>query len=213
MRLIFHDLTIPQVSFKCGADPVSAAFLTGSSGVLGSVIQGEYSSANVDKQLGAQRQENQKNRDWQTEQAEINRQFQQGMVSQQNAFQSQLQAQQQRYNIESMNKQAQLNSPVYQRQQLEQANLNPQVYFGSQSSFSGSSALSGGSPSASGAPSGSMPGSVGGLSPVGYQPPNLQIGQILRDVAAARKSMSETKTNDLMRDPLYKVMSRLRTRN
>lgn len=210
MKLIFQDLTTPQVSYKCGVDP-GTALGVGGLGLMGSFIQGEYSSANVDKQLGAQKEENQKNRDWQTEQAEINRQFQQGMLNQQNAFQTQLQSQQQRYNIESMNKQAQFNSPVYQRQQLEQAHLNPQVYFGSQSSFTGSSAVSGGSPSAQGAPSGSMPGSVGGLSPVGYQPPNLQLGQILKDIAEARKSMSETKTNDLMRDPMYKeVMSKVK---
>lgn len=230
MKLIFHDLTTPLLDFKCGP-AIPAAAIEGGLGLIGglgsSVMQGEYSAANVDKQLEAQKRENQLNRDWQTFEAERNRSFQSSQVLQQNNLarelmatqnfnQQQLAAQQQGYNLQSMAKQAEYNSPVYQAQELRKANINPQVYFGSQSSFSGSSALSGGAPSAGsgsvpGAPSGSMPGSVGGLSPVGYQPPNLQIGQILKDFADARKSMAQTKTEDLMRDPMYKeVMSKVK---
>lgn len=202
---------------KCGAalaSPLLAAGASAAGGIGASMIQGSYSSANVDKQLAAQSQENAINRDWQTSEAEKNRSFQSSMVNQQNQFQQGLQAQQQRYNLQSMAKQAHYDSPVYQRQQLENAGLNPQVYFGQQSSFGGSSAVAGGSPSASSAPSGSMPGSVAGLSPVGYQPPNLNIGQIVKDFADARKTMSETQSIDLMRDPLYKeVVSRVKNQD
>lgn len=178
---------------KCGAE-IGAAALTGGLGFLGSIYSNSKQSDNIDYQLAAQQKENQLNRDWQTQEAEKARQFTAQQVVQQNQFQSDLQAQQQKYNLESMKQQAYYNSPVYQRQQLQAANINPQVYFGQQSSFGGSSAQSGGTPSAPSPASGANVGSVGGLSPVSYQPIGTSIASILgalgsslRDVAQAKK--------------------------
>ena len=178
---------------KCGAE-IGAAALTGGLGLFGSLVSNDAQDTNINRQLGVQKEENQLNRDWQTQEAEKARQFTASQVTQQNQFQSGLQAQQQQYNLQSMKQQAYYNSPAYQRQQLEAANINPQVYFGQQSSFSGSSAQTGGAPSAPSPASGANVGSVGGLSPVSYQPIGTSIASILgavgsslRDVAEARK--------------------------
>lgn len=200
---------------KCGAE-VAAAAIAGGAGLFGSVLSSQQSSSNVDSQLTAQRQENQKNRDWQTSEAEKARQWQQGMVAQQNQFQSDLQNTQFQQNRVMQAQQAYYQSPVYQRQQLEAANINPQVYFGQQASFGGSSAPAGGSPSAPSAPSGANVGSVGGLNPVGFQPFGTSIGSIvsglgnaLQAAATARKlgiesdwlpSMLKTQVRNLTKD-------------
>lgn len=196
---LFSDF---RPALKCGADPVSigvGAAALGGLNLAGSALQADQSSSNVRKQLQAQAEENQKNRDWQTEQAEIARNWQAGQTLQQNQFQTELAAQQQRYNLQSMQQQARLNSPLYQRLQLEAAGINPQVYFGSQSSFSGSSAVAGGAPSAPAPGHGASVGSVQGLSSVGYQPANLQIpalmsslGDMMSGLANAKKSGVET---------------------
>lgn len=167
--------------FKCGA--------LGAGEVVSGWLANAQAEDNVSRQLRAQQQENQKNRDWQTQQAELDRQFQ---ASQQNVSfgqQQQLHSQQQQYNLQSMAQQAKYNSPVYQRQQLEAAGINPQVYFGQNASFSGSSAQSGGAPSAPSPANGAMPGSVSGLSPVSYQPKALDIAAI----GSAMKSFAEAK--------------------
>lgn len=192
IRYLFSDF---RPLLKCGAEAALPII-----GQVGSTIyQQESANANVNKQLNAQSEENQKNRDWQTEQAEIARQWQAGQTQQQNQFQTELAAQQQKYNLQSMEQQSRLNSPVHQRQQLEAAGINPQVYFGSQSSFGGSSAVAGGSPSAPAAGHGANVGSVQGLSPVGFQPANLQIpalmsslGSMMSGLANAKKSGVET---------------------
>lgn len=193
IRYLFSDF---RPSLKCGAAAVAAP-IVGS--IAGAAIQSDTASSNVNKQLRAQSQENQLNRDWQTEQAEIARQWQAGQTQQQNLFQTELAAQQQKYNLQSMQQQARLNSPVYQRQQLEAAGINPQVYFGNQSSFSGSSAVAGGSPSAPAPGHGATVGSVQGLSPVGFQPTDLKVpelmssfGSLMSGIANAKKSGVET---------------------
>lgn len=192
IRYLFSDF---RPLLKCGAEAALPIL-----GQVGSTIyQQESANANVNKQLNAQSEENQKNRDWQTEQAEIARQWQAGQTQQQNQFQTELAAQQQKYNLQSMEQQSRLNSPVHQRQQLEAAGINPQVYFGHQSSFSGSSAVAGGSPSAPAPGHGASVGSVQGLNPVGFQPANLQIpalmsslGSMMSGLANAKKSGVET---------------------
>ena len=181
---------------KCGAAAVAAP-IVGS--IAGAAIQSDTASSNVNKQLRAQSQENQINRDWQTQEAEKARQFEAGQVQQQNAFTREQAGIQQQYNMQSMKQQAYYNSPLYQRQMLQAAGINPQVYFGQQSSFSGSSPISGGTP---GTPSpGSAPGvgSVQGLSPVGFQPTDLKVpelmssfGSLMSGLANAKKSGVET---------------------
>lgn len=177
---------------KCGADPVSAGVMAGGS-LLGSIYSGEVSKENVQKQLNAQSRENQLNRDWQTEQAQLARNWQAGQTLQQNQFQTQLAAQQQQYNLQSMQQQAKYNSPVYMSQQLKAANIDPQVYFGNHASFQGSSAQAGGSPSAPSAGSASNVGSVSGLSPVGFQPLDLQIPQIMSGLGSMFKGLADAK--------------------
>ena len=186
---------------KCGAETAALAILGGSAaaGAANSAIGNAIGAGNVSSQLSAQKEENQLNRDWQTAEAEKARQFSAGQTLQQNEFVSGLQAQQQQYNLQSMREQARLNSPVYQRQQLEAAGINPEVYFGNSSSFSGVSAQSGGAPSAP-SPAGTHGvGSVPGLSPIAFQPRDLQLGlygtqlaQQIKDLADAKKTGVET---------------------
>lgn len=181
---------------KCGADPVTAGVFAGSS-LFGSIYSNEVSKQNVQKQLNAQSRENQLNRDWQTEQAEIARNWQAGQTLQQNQFQTELAGQQQQYNLQSMQQQAKYNSPVYMSQQLKTAGINPQVYFGNHASFQGSSAQAGGSPSAPSPGSASSVGSVQGLSPVGFQPLDLQVPQIMSSLGSMFKGLSEAKKSGI----------------
>lgn len=132
---------------KCG--PGLVALGAGATSLLGTA--GNYAASK--SQINAQKDENQLNRDWQTAEAEKQRNWNRDMM-----------AVQQGYNITNMQEQARLQSPVYQSQQLQQARINPAVYFGQSSSFGGSSLPS------SSIPSGASVGSVQGLSPVSYQP-------------------------------------------
>lgn len=176
---ILFDGNIPLK--KCGA--------LGAGEVVSGWLSNYQAEQNVNRQIRVQQEENQKNRDWQTEQAELDRQFQSGQQNVAFGQQQQLQQQQQQYNLQSMAQQAKYNSPVYQRQQLEAAGISPQVYFGNHASFGGSSVASGGAPSAPSPAHGAMPGSVSGLSPVSYQPRALDIAAI----GSAMKSFAEAK--------------------
>lgn len=165
---LFSDFTPCK---KCGSDPVTAASIMGGTSIFGSVLDAtvgyNQQSHMQNKVFDAQREENQLNRDWQTNEAEKARQFAAGQLQQQNQFQRELQSGQFSHDSQMQLQQARLNSPLYQRQQLERAGINPQVYFGNQSSFGGSSAPSTGTPSVSSL--GSTP-SVGssssGLNPI-----------------------------------------------
>ena len=187
---LFKDY-VPQK--KCG-DAIAGAFINGGLGLAGTAMSSVMQSNNQNKQIGYQLTENNVNRDWQSIEAEKARQWQAGQTLQQNAVASQLQSQQQAFTKENMALQAKYNSPVYQRRQLEAAGINPQVYFGQQSSFSGSSAPAGAGASVPAAGSSPMVGSVSGISPVPYQTFGTQmasilssIGSSIRDVAQARK--------------------------
>lgn len=196
LHLIFKDY---RPSRKCGADVAVPAVMS----AAGSVISAQSSADNVRNQLSSQRRENQLNRDWQTAEAEKARQF--------NAQQSSLARQEGLQNdLTLMSQQAQYQSPVYQRQQLEQAGINPQVYFGQNSTFAGSSAPAT-SPSA---PSSPMPSSVGGLNPVSFQPFQLDtsilsnLGSYVKNVADAKKTDKDASwVDDLARAELRKLTS------
>lgn len=189
---------------KCGIDPVSA-YLVGtgvssSLGLAGDFASNEQSAANVQMQLAAQREENQKNRDWQTEQAEISRQFTTSEREAQQAFQTSERSAIAAENLRQSERMAAVNagynSPVYQRQELTKAGLNPNVYFGKNSSFAGSSqsALAG---SPSSAPSGVPPhgvGSVAGLSPVSFQPLHLRVPELQQSLASLIEAGTKAKT-------------------
>lgn len=179
---------------KCGADPVSAGIMAGGS-LIGNVLdytvgydqQKDMARYNLDRQS----EENQLNRDWQTEEAEKARQFTSAQLLQQNAFQKELQQQQHLNNLDAMQRQAWYNSPAYQKSELTRAGINPQVYFGSQSSFGGSSAQSGGAPAAPSPGSSPTVGSAPGLSPIGFQPTKLAIGTLLKEIAEASGTFGE----------------------
>ena len=178
---------------KCGADPISAA-ITGGAGLVGSVfgdvLSNEQSAENVAMQLQAQREENQKNRDWQTEQAEISRQFTTSEREAQQAYQTSerrsIAEENLRQSEHMAGVNAMYNSPVYQSKELQKAGINPNVYFGKNASFAGSSqpALSG---SPSSAPAGVAPhgvGTVSGLSPVSFQPLHLRLPEMQQSIAS-----------------------------
>lgn len=195
----------------CGAE-IGAAGLAGGLGLLGDIVGSSQSSSNVSSQLSAQSAENQKNRDWQTAEAEKARQWQQNVLGQQNQFQSQLQQQAYQQNLGLQAQQAKYQSPVYMRQELEKAGLNPQVYFGQSAAFSGSSAPSGGSPSAPSAPSVAQVGSVGGLNPVGFQPLGTSIGSIVSGLGSALHSAAEARKLGIESDWLPQML-RAQVRN
>lgn len=179
--------------FKCG-DAVAGALVSAVVGGATAAVSDSMQQSNQSRQRGWQSAENQVNRAWQSAEAQKVRDFASQQQLQQNQFQSDLQSQQQQYNLQSMHVQNQLNSPLHQRQQLEAAGINPQVYFGSQSSFGGTSAQSGGSPQAGAPVTSPLVGGVQGINPLPYQPIGTSLGSIigslgssLRDVAQAKK--------------------------
>lgn len=188
-RYLFNDYMPAQ---KCGAE-VGLGVAALASEVAGGIFSADQQSNNVNMQLAAQARENQLNRDFNSQQAEYARNFQERMQGEQNQFVAGLQDKQQQYNLQSMAQQAVYNSPTYQREQLQKAGLNPAVYFSNKGSFSGSSAVAGGSPSAPsvGAPSGAS--SSMGLSPVSYQPKQLQLGVLTSQLAQNMKNMAEAR--------------------
>lgn len=203
-NILYNDYR-PQK--KCGADPASALLIgsgisAGTSllgGIGDSTLGYNQQSHMLNKQMDFQREENQINRDWNTREAEKARQQQSYLQGQQFVQTGLLQNQQQEYNLQSMARQAEYNSPVYQRQQLQAAGINPNVYFGQQSSFSGSSGIAGGSPSAPAASASPQAGGSFGLNPIGFQPSHLNIaniassvGGMIRDLAEAKKLGVET---------------------
>lgn len=203
-NILYNDYK-PQK--KCGADPASA-LLIGSGISAGTSLLGGIGDSSIgynqqshmlNRQMDFQREENQLNRDWNTREAEKARQHQSYLQGQQFVQTGLLQNQQQEYNLQSMAKQAEYNSPVYQRQQLQAAGINPNVYFGQQSSFSGSSGIAGGAPSSPSAPSSPQASGNFGLNPIGFQPSHLNIaniassvGGMIRDLAEAKKLGVET---------------------
>ena len=176
-------------AFKCGA----ADALAGITGMMSGTLNAQQSGSNVAMQLRAQAVENQLNRDWQTEQAELARQWEAGQVQQQNQFTREQAAIQNSYNLNSMKQQAMYQSPVYQREELAKAGINPNVYFGQQASFSGSSVQSGGSPATPSPGSAPGVGSVQGLNPVGFQPSSLNPADLLRGVSEAYNALASAK--------------------
>lgn len=189
---VLNSAYVPR--FCRGPELYVPALVSGGFGLLGSGLSNEQSGSNVAAQLKAQQEENQKNRDWQTEQAEIARQYNTSERVAQQMFQDSQRILQNSENLSQAKEMASVNamynSPVYQSQQLRRAGINPQVYFGQQSSFAGSS-QGAASASAGSAPSGGhspMPSGVGGLSPVQYQPIDLQIPALQQGIASLVKA-------------------------
>lgn len=204
LKMKIHKLFnsfVPQR--KCGADPVSAAIIAGGAGLAGNLVDSTlgYNQQRHMQNLAFDRQEaeNKRSRDWQTAEAEKARGFIAQQQLKQNQFQQTLQGSQFGHDRSMQLLQAKLNSPVYQRAQLENAGINPQVYFGSQSSFGGSSAPTSGTPmpaSVGSAPSAG--GSSPGLSPIGFQPTKLAIGSLIKDLASSAKDLGDNQRAQAM---------------
>lgn len=164
--------------YKCG---VETALLVGAgASAAGGLANGFISSSSskniADKQINAQKQENQINRDWQTEQAEIARNFNQ---SERVAAQDWQKA--------MIDFQNEYNSPVNQAARYRDAGLNPNVVMSGQSQSI--------SATPSGSPQSSSPtvGSVQGLSPVSQQPLDLQLPQMANAVASMLTGVANAK--------------------
>lgn len=194
-NIILQDYK-PQL--KCGEELIGS--LVGSGvGLFGDILANEQSADNVAAQLQAQQLENQKNRDWQTEEAEKSRQFTTSERLQQQNYQTSERQSAAQENLRQSERMAEVNamynSPVYQSKELNKARINPQVYFGQSSSFGGSSQSALGS-HAGAAPSGVAPhgvGSVGGLSPVAFQPLHLRVPELQQGIASLVKAGTEAK--------------------
>lgn len=171
--------------FKCGGALGEVADVLGvGASIYNSERNINLQKENVDKQLAAQKEENSINRDWQTNEAEKARQFNtsERLGSQEHQVNMLGLEQQNAKEMAAVN--AKYNSPQYQSQELMKAGINPQVYFGgSSSSFGGSSQ---GSPTAPSVPSGHpspMVSGITGLNPIGFQPADLHIPQLISSLA------------------------------
>lgn len=141
-------------------------------------------AANIDKQLNAQKEENQKNRDWSAAQAEMariyntseawkNRQFNAQQADLTRDFNAEEAQKQRDFELQMWQANNEYNSPVAQFQRLVDAGINPQLAMsGGTASFASTmpsgSPLASASPAQSGAPASiGLPSMPAGLSPVG----------------------------------------------
>ena len=156
---------------------------------VSSYTQYKTSKDIADSQLSAQSEENQKNRDWQTEQAELARQYN---TSEREATQA--------WSEKMIQEQNEYNSPVQQAQRLRAAGINPSIAMG----YNGVTSVSA-SPQSSSPGSSPMPSAVSGISPVSQQPLDLQIPQLMNGVGSFFKNMAEAKKTGVDTDILTKT--------
>ena len=159
--------------FKCGAE-AGALAVGGVTSLIGSAMTNDVNKRISNEQLQAQREENQINRDYNTAEAEKARQF---TTSERLA--------QQKFQTGEWSRQ-QLMAPQLQREGLEQAGINPGVYYGQSSAATGSSVNP---PSGASSPAASF---STGLSPVPYQAMNPlqgfnQVAQGVQSLATAKE--------------------------
>lgn len=176
MNILFQDIgLLPyRPHFKCGA---AAGIISGAGaalGGIGSIVGAASSSNNASSQLQQQREENQLNRDWQTAEAEKARQYN---TSERLATQD--------YQQTLINQQNEYNSPSHQAAMYQDAGLNPSIALGK------GGAIVSANPSTSSPGSSPMPSGVSGLSPVGFQPLDLQIPQLLNGIGGFMKNLGE----------------------
>ena len=158
IRIKYHPLR------KQGIETGAAIALSGALGLGGSIIGAAANSASASDNLDAQREENEKNRQFNAEQAELARQY----STREREAQQQFQSQEWQRQFEAQNA---YNTPAAQSQRLKSAGINPAVY------FTGSQVAQGGNTSVSAPSTPSMPQAQysGGLSPVAFpsQIPNM----------------------------------------
>lgn len=152
--------------FARGADPVTAAGIAGSLGIVNSGLTASSSRAISNKQMQWQSQENAINRAYQTAEAEKARQWSEGMQTQMNLF----------------------NSPVNQARMFREAGLNPQV------AMSNAGTVSAVSPPSSPMPAQVSGISPVSQQPLDLQIPQLFTGMssLLSGIAEAKKAGIET---------------------
>lgn len=142
---------------------------------LGSFVKYKTSENLVNKQIGAQSDENALNRDWQTQQAELARSYN---TSEREAVQS--------WSEKMLNQQNDYNSPVNQALRLRSAGINSSIAMGSNGVTNISASPQGSSPGTS-----PMPSGVSGISPVSQQPLDLQIPQLMNGVGSFFKNIAD----------------------
>ena len=149
IRIKYHPLR------KQGIETGAAIALSGALGLAGSLAGSAANSDIASENLGAQRSENEKNRQFNAQQAALSRQYSTSEREAQQKFQSEEWQRQ----FEAQNA---YNTPAAQSQRLKSAGINPAVY------FTGSQVAQGGNTSVSAPSTPSMPQAqyTGGLSPV-----------------------------------------------
>lgn len=181
-RILLNDY---RPLLKCGPAVVGALGVGASLG--SSYITAKSSEGIADKNISAQQQENQINRDWQTQQAELARSYntQERLASQDFAKQM----------IDYQNT---YNAPAEQAKRLQAAGINPQIAMsGNVQNVSANSSPS--SPQQS-----PMPAQVQGLSPVSQQPLDLQIPQLMNGIGSMFRNLAEAKERGVNTDILSK---------
>ena len=197
LRIRFYPLR------KQGLETGTAIALSGGLGLAGSLFGSAANSESASENLEAQREENQKNRAFNAQQAELARQY----ATREREAQQQYQSQEWQRQFEAQNA---YNSPAAQSQRLKSAGINPAVY------FTGSQVAQGGNTSVSAPSTPSMPQAQysGGLSPVAFpsQIPNMMssAAQVLQALGSYEKNTSEaSSTRQLIEPTIQKMLSEI----
>lgn len=189
MKIIFLDRSL-EPFFKNGPGAIALGIGSTVSGITGSLIQADSSKSISKAQLSAQKEENQLNRAWQTQQAEIARRYN---TSERLAAQE--------YDKQMLDYTNAYNTPVMQAGRLQEAGLNPQIAMaGSVQNVSSVAQKS--TPQTS-----PMPSSVSGLSPVPQQPLDLQIPQMLNGVGNLIKNVADAKGKNVETDRMIQTFN------
>ena len=199
-RFKFRNLVDPYIpSRKCGAEVAAAAALSNMALTAFSADRAAVQQTNA---LNVSAAENQKNREFQAEQAGINRQYNTSERLAQQEYQTgQLQS------LMQYNKQ--LQSPTYQSAQLQAAGINPGVYFSNHATFSGGASPGANAPSGPGVPG--TPSGSSGLTSVNPVVPDWASSMMVG--ANIAKTMSEAGMNKEQTNLIFeKVFSEKMTR-
>lgn len=143
------------------------SLIGGAGSLLGGITSSIFSHSAMKRQLKAQAEENQKNRDFNAEQARLAQQYNSRMVNEQNQY----------------------DSPSAQMDRLQQAGLNPNLVYGQM----GNASVGVGSTSMQGSSSGSVGSGLPDYS--GILQGVLGISKMAMEFAQGRKSDSDVKVN------------------
>lgn len=201
---------LPFIGFGAGASAADT-LLGGGLSHYENVRNQHFQAEMLGEQQKFSREEAEKLRDWQTSERVAGQEFTADQAEASYNRQRSLNEQQAQLQQQLVDNERAYNTPAMQVQRLRNAGLNPAVYFGGSSSVVGSnnvSAPSSGSqpiPSSPTAPGSSLPSS-GGFPSTQLPSFNFDFADTISKLATAGKTMSETKTIDLMRNPQYKEL-------